>query len=65
MPGKSVATTLNTYAAPTPRAISVNMFRCMVITDDHPRWKNGQPPHNTTGVAKANSIQFSQPDGTR
>src|SRR5208337_4860042 len=24
-------------------------------TDAHPRWKNGQPPHSTTGVASNNS----------
>ena len=51
MPGATVATTLNSQATPVPIAISVNMFRFMVRTEVQPRWKNGQPPHNTTGVA--------------
>ena len=58
-PGASVATTLKPYAAPTPSAISVNMFRWRLTTDAQPRSKNGQPPHSTTGVASASSIQFS------
>ena len=50
--GASVAATLNAYAAPTPSAISVNMFGLPV--DDRlptPRSKNGQPAQSTTGVA--------------
>src|SRR5665647_1158123 len=43
-------------ATPTPSEISVNMFRCQFTTDAQPRWKNGQPPHSTTGVANRNSI---------
>src|SRR6266700_2574333 len=31
------------------------MFRLRVTRDRHPRTKNGQPPHNTTGVAKIKS----------
>src|SRR6266568_305425 len=31
------------------------MFRLRVTRDRHPRTKNGQPPHNTTGVARMNS----------
>src|SRR5690242_11240980 len=29
--------------------------------DVQPRWKNGQPPHSTTGVARTSSIQDNQP----
>ena len=32
-------------------AISVNMLRLRVTTDCQPRTKNGDPAHNTTGVA--------------
>ena len=35
------------------------MLRWRFTIDAHPRWKNGQPPHSTTGVASASSIQFS------
>ena len=56
-PGASVATTLKPKAAPTPSAISVNMFRWRFTTDAQPRTKNGQPPHSTTGVASANCVQ--------
>ena len=57
--GASVATTLKPYAAPTPSAMSVNMLRWRLTSDAHPRTKNGQPPHSTTGVASASSIQFN------
>jgi hypothetical protein len=33
-------------------AINVNMFRFIVRTEVQPRWKKGQPAHNTTGVAR-------------
>src|SRR5580692_6626176 len=55
-PGKSTPTTLNAYATPVPKAISVNIFRLRVTSDRPPRTKNGQPPHKTTGVARINSI---------
>jgi hypothetical protein len=41
-----------------PSAISVNMLRWRLTTDAQPRWKNGQPAHSTTGVAKTNWIQL-------
>ena len=55
IPGNNTPTTLNTYATPTPSPISVNMFKLRVTSDRHPRTKNGQPPHSTTGVARTNS----------
>ena len=42
-------------------AISVNMFRLRLMTDLTPRTKNGQPDHNTTGVARASSAQAAMP----
>ena len=57
--GNKVATTLKKYATPVPIAISVNMLVLRFRTDAHPRWKNGQPPHSTTGVASSNSIHGS------
>ena len=33
-------------------AISVNMLRLRLTIDAQPRWKNGQPPQSTTGVAR-------------
>ena len=54
-PGKSTPTTLNAYATPVPKAISVNMFKLRVTSERPPRTKNGQPPHKTTGVARTNS----------
>src|ERR1700674_3164355 len=53
--GNRVATTLYTYATPVPMAISVNMLVLRFTTDAHPRWKNGQPPQRTTGVASSSS----------
>src|SRR5208337_792528 len=53
--GNSVATTLYKYATPVPIAISVNMLVLRFTTDAHPRWKNGQPPHSTTGVESSSS----------
>src|SRR5580698_548627 len=53
--GNKVATTLKTYATPVPIAISVNMLVLRFTIDAHPRWKNGQPPHSTTGVARMSS----------
>ena len=44
-----------------PIAIKVNMFVERLTIDIHPRWKNGHPPHSTTGVLSNNSIQGSQP----
>ena len=35
------------------------MFRLRLTSDCHARTKNGQPPHNTIGVASKNSIQLS------
>jgi hypothetical protein len=29
------------------------MLRLRFLTDSQPRWKNGQPPHSTAGVASA------------
>jgi hypothetical protein len=37
----------------------VNMLRLRLTTDCQPRMKNDQPPHRTTGVANANSVQLS------
>src|SRR5690349_562907 len=33
------------------------MFGLRLTSDVQKRWKNGQPPHSTTGVARANSNQ--------
>src|SRR5260370_23082711 len=57
--GSKVATTLYRYATPVPIAISVNMLVLRFITEAHPRWKNGQPHHSTTGVASSSSSQGS------
>src|SRR5574340_1607103 len=35
------------------------MLRLRLTSDAQPRWKIGQPPHSTTGVASANSIHCS------
>ena len=32
------------------------MFRLRWTSEYQPRWKNGQPPHSTTGVASSSSI---------
>ncbi len=40
------------------------MFRLRLTTDAQPRWKNGQPAHNTTGVDNANWIQTDTRIGT-
>src|SRR6516165_5204296 len=37
-------------------AIRVNMFGLRFTIEAQPRWKNGQPPHSTTGDASANWI---------
>ena len=55
IPGNSTPTTLNPYATPVPRPISVNIFKLRVTRDRQPRTKNGHPPHRTTGVASINS----------
>src|SRR5262245_40472963 len=39
-------------------AISVNILAEQLTTDRQPRWKNGRPHHNTTGVASASSIHL-------
>src|SRR5680860_1453463 len=57
MSGTTVATTLNSQATPVPIAMSVNMLSFMVRTEVHPRWKNGQPAHRTTGVARTSWTQ--------
>ena len=51
--GKSVATTLNEYAAPVPMPINVNMLRLRFTNDAHIRSKKGAPAQSTTGVASA------------
>src|SRR6266849_7146789 len=56
--GKKVAITLSRYAAPVPNPISVNMFGLRLTSDDQKRWKKGQPPQRTTGVARRNSMPF-------
>src|SRR3954471_17240277 len=56
MPGATVAITLNNQATPVPIAMRVNMFSFIVRTDVQPRSKNGQPAHNTTGVARTSWI---------
>src|SRR6266403_1196009 len=38
--------------------MSVNMLGLRFTSDARNRWKNGQPPHSTTGVARRNSIPF-------
>ena len=45
---------------PVPIAISVNMLVERFTIEVQPRWKNGHPPHSTTGVARTSSIQGSQ-----
>src|ERR1700740_3852382 len=62
--GKKVVTTLSRYAAPVPSPISVNMFGLRLTSEAQKRWKNGQPPHSTTGVARKNSIR-SRVSGAR
>src|SRR5438105_1617079 len=47
------------YDVPTPKAISVNMFGLRCTSDSQARSKNGQPHHNTTGVASRSWIQLS------
>jgi hypothetical protein len=60
-----VATTLNRYAAPVPSAISVNMLSRRLTSEAQPRWKNGNPPHSTTGVASASCTQIAvRPDSS-
>ncbi len=39
-------------------AIKVNILSWPVFRDCQPRLKKGQPPHNTTGVARSNWIQL-------
>src|SRR5260370_28942170 len=56
--GKKVAATLSRYAAPVPNPISVNIFGLRLTSDDQKRWKKGQPPQRTTGVARKTSIAF-------
>ena len=53
--------TLNNQATPVPIAISVNMFSFRVRTEVQPRSKNGQPAHNTTGVARTSWIHAETP----
>src|SRR4029450_13304634 len=36
-----------------------NMFGLRLTMDCHPRSKNGQPPHSTTGVARISSSQIT------
>src|SRR5580704_4818297 len=60
--GRVVATTLSRYAAPVPKPISVNILGLRWTTDAQKRWKNGQPPHTTTGVARTNWSQLRAPD---
>ena len=64
IPGKTVAAKLNKYATPVPMAMSVNMLVERLMMDVQPRWKKGQPPQRTTGVASNNSIHGSQPTGS-
>src|SRR5581483_7028294 len=47
-----------------PIAISVNMLVDRLTMDAQPRWKNGQPPQSTTGVARNNSNHGNQPLGS-
>jgi hypothetical protein len=56
MPGARVATTENSQATPVPIAMRVYMLRLRVRTDAHPRTKNGQPAHSTTGVASTSWV---------
>src|ERR1700731_4568142 len=58
MCGNTVAARLSRYAAPVPSPISVNIFGLRFARDIQKRSKNGQPPHNTAGVASTNSIQL-------
>ena len=64
-PREQVATTLNRYATPVPMAISVNMLVLRFTTEAQPRWKNGQPPQRTTGVASSSSSQGRSPSYQR
>src|ERR1700689_4845778 len=58
-PGANVAAVLYRYATPVPIPISVNMLGLRLTSERQKRWKNGQPPQSTTGVASANSIHGS------
>ena len=51
------------YAAPTPRAISVNMLGLTWIRRTQARSKNGQPHQKTTGVASASWIHYADVAG--
>ena len=51
--GRDRAAMLNRYAAPTPRAMSVNMLGLSRTTEAPARCKNGQPHQRTTGVASS------------
>src|SRR5579871_393407 len=42
-------------------AINVNMFIERFTTDAQPRWKNGQPPQRTTGLASKSSSHANPP----
>src|SRR3546814_5729974 len=44
-------------AAAVPRPISVHILGLRLITDCHPRTKNGCPAHSTTGIDSTSSIQ--------
>ena len=42
----------------------VYMFRLRLMSERQARWKNGQPPHRTTGVASTNSLQIHTVPGS-
>jgi hypothetical protein len=57
-----VAATLKRYAAPTPRAISVNMFALRVRIDAQPRSRSGQPePELPVGLDALGLVESTDP----
>ena len=42
----------------------VNMFKLRFTSELHPRWKNGHPAHNTTGVLRIAWIPNDTAGGT-
>ena len=60
-PNQQVMSTADQERAPrlppnqNPQGGGVNMFADRFTIDRQPRWKNGNPPHRTTGVANSSS----------
>ena len=56
---------LNAQDAVMPKTIRLNMFKCPRLNEAHARTKNGDPPHNTTGVPNAPCAQFNHAGPTQ